>query len=76
MATVLYVLAEVIRNIALILQPIMPDAMAKVLDMLKVDNDARTFEQIGANHRLATGIAIDQPQGVFPRYVEKEEDAA
>jgi len=75
MATVLYVLAESIRNIALILQPVMPDAMAKILDMLKIPAANRTFEHMAAPDRLQSGTAIDQPEGVFPRYVETEEAA-
>lgn len=76
MGTVLYVLAEVIRNLALIIQPVMPDAAAKILDQIKVDENSRDFSFIGEGHRLQSGIKIDQPQGVFPRYVEPEEDAA
>ncbi len=76
MGTVLYVLAEVIRNLALIIQPVMPDAAAKILDQVKVSEDEREFSFIGQGHRLKSGVTIDQPQGVFPRYVEPEEDAA
>ena len=71
----MYVLAETIRNIALILQPVMPDAMEKILDQLKLDENARTFEHIGAQHRLESGTSIDKPEGVFPRYVEEKETA-
>src|SRR3546814_1902528 len=43
MATVLYVLAEAIRRLAILCQPVMPDAMAKMLDQLAVDPAARAF---------------------------------
>ncbi|MBL4602952.1 MAG: methionine--tRNA ligase [Emcibacteraceae bacterium] len=36
MATVLYVTAEIIRQIAILIQPIMPDSAVKLLDQLKV----------------------------------------
>ena len=36
MATVLYVLADTIRQLAILSQPFMPDASAKLLDQLGV----------------------------------------
>ena len=42
MATVLYVLAETIRHLAIVLQPFMPDSCGKMLDQLSVAEDART----------------------------------
>nr|HAQ92140.1 methionine--tRNA ligase [Afipia sp.] len=41
--TVLYVTAEVVRQIAILAQPAMPDACAKLLDILGVSPDARDF---------------------------------
>jgi methionyl-tRNA synthetase len=41
MATVLYVLAEAIRNIALLCQPVMPGSAAKILDLLTISLDDR-----------------------------------
>lgn len=71
MATVLYTTAEVIRQIAILTQPIMPESAAKLLDILKVPMDERGFAQLGGTHRLATGTTMDKPEGVFPRYVEQ-----
>ncbi len=71
MATVLYVLAEVIRHIALLLQPFMPDSMARMLDQLAVSPEHRSFAFLGAAHRLSPGTALPAPQGVFPRYLEE-----
>jgi methionyl-tRNA synthetase len=70
MATVLYVLAEAIRRLAILCQPVMPDAMAKMLDQLAVDAGARDFAALES--RLAPGTALPAPQPVFPRYVEEE----
>ncbi|WP_120496699.1 methionine--tRNA ligase [Kiloniella sp. EL199] len=70
MGTVLYVLAESIRQIAILLQPVMPDSMEKMLNQLNLPADARKFSDLKTP--LATGIEIDKPQGVFPRYVEEE----
>src|SRR5574337_1432151 len=43
MRLVLYVTAEVLRIAGILLQPIMPDSMRKLLDLLAVPRDARTF---------------------------------
>jgi methionyl-tRNA synthetase len=73
MKTVLYVLAEVIRQIAILLQPIMPDSAAKILDQLKVTD--RGFDALGATGRIKTGTVVDKPEGVFPRLELAEETA-
>ena len=70
MATVLYVTAEIIRQVAILTQPIMPESAAKLLDILKIPSDERGFEHLGTGHKLATGTAMDKPEGVFPRFVE------
>jgi methionyl-tRNA synthetase len=70
---VLYVLAETIRRLAILCQPVMPDAMARMLDQLAVDPGARSFADLKS--RLAPGTALPAPQGIFPRYVEEEETA-
>lgn len=72
MQTVLYVLAEVIRNLGLILQPLVPAASAKILDQVSVADDARVFANIGALHALKPGTALPAPQGVFPRILEAD----
>ena len=69
MATVLYTTEEIIRQVAILIQPIMPDSGAKLLDILKIPAGERGFEQLGSGHRLATGTALDKPEGVFPRYI-------
>lgn len=72
MATVLYVLSECIRHIAIVLQPFMPQSMDKMLSLLNVEADQRGFTALGADNALAPGLTIDKPEGVFPRYVEEE----
>jgi methionyl-tRNA synthetase len=75
MATVLYVLAETIRRLALLVQPVMPDSAAKMLDQLAVPADERDFARLGEGGRLVPGTPLPKPEGVFPRFVE-ETDAA
>ena len=64
------VVAEALRNIAIVLQPFCPDAAGRMLDQLAVAADARDFAHIGALHSLKPGIELPAPSGVFPRIVE------
>jgi methionyl-tRNA synthetase len=75
MASVLYVLADTIRCIALIAQPFMPDAAANILDQLAVSADQRKLGDDIAVRRLQAGTPLPSPQPVFPRYLEEEEEA-
>ncbi|MFM9860593.1 methionine--tRNA ligase [Pseudoxanthobacter sp. M-2] len=72
MATVLAVTAEVIRQVAVLAQPVMPTAAAKILDQLAVAPEQRTFASLGPAGRLVAGTPLPAPEGVFPRYVEAE----
>ncbi len=64
--TVLYATLEVVRIAALLVQPVMPDSAAELLDLLGQPADARSFAAIGT--RLVPGTALPAPTGVFPRY--------
>jgi methionyl-tRNA synthetase len=75
MGTILYVTAEVIRQIAILAQPFMPASSAKLLDLLAVPEDERGFSRLGGGHRVAAGVSLPAPTGVFPRYVEPETSA-
>ena len=72
MNTVLYTLAETIRHLALLTQPFMPDASARILDQLSVSDDKRSFSSIENRDVLISGTEMPKPEGVFPRYVEEE----
>jgi methionyl-tRNA synthetase len=64
--TVLYTTLETVRIAALLAQPVMPESMGKLLDLLGQPDDQRTFTAIGT--RLAPGTALPAPVGIFPRY--------
>ncbi len=68
MATVLYVTAEVIRQVCILAQPVMPVAAAKLLDQLSLEPEGRTFASLGEGGRLAPGSSLPVPEGVFPRH--------
>ncbi len=73
MATVLWVLAETVRRVALLVQPVMPQAMEKMLDQLAVPRSERGFAALGT--ALAGGTPLPKPEGVFPRFVEEAGEA-
>jgi methionyl-tRNA synthetase len=68
--TVLYVTAEVVRQIAILTQPVMPAASEKLLDSLGIPKNARSFASLGGKTRIAPGTTLPAPQAVFPRYIE------
>ena len=70
MATVLYVLADTIRQLAILTQPFMPDASAKLLDQLGIGDEERAIASLSL--RLTPGSALLAPQGVFPRFQEDD----
>ena len=71
--TVLYVTAEVLRQIAILALPFMPASAGKLLDLLAVPEAERTFAFLGGKHRIAAGAKLPAPARVFPRYVEPDE---
>lgn len=72
MNTVLYVTAEVLRAVGILAQPFVPEAAAKLLDLLAVAPEARLLAAVGPTGRLVPGTALPQPQPIFPRYIEAE----
>jgi len=76
MATVLYVLAEVIRRLAILVQPVVPAAAARILDQLAVPAVARDFSHVHVVAELKPGTPLPKPEGVFPRFVESEAGAS
>ena len=74
--TILYVAAEVVRQIAILAQPAMPQSAGKVLDLLGQTGEQRSFASLGEKGRLAPGLVLPAPVGVFPRYVDPEAEAA
>jgi methionyl-tRNA synthetase len=72
MKSVLSTTIEVLRNVAILLQPVMPGAMGRLLDCLAVAPEARSFAALGASGRLAPGTPLPAPAPLFPRYVEPE----
>jgi methionyl-tRNA synthetase len=68
--TVLYVTAEVVRQVAILAQPAMPASCAKLLDVLGIPESERSFAALDGKQRLKPGATLPTPTGVFPRYIE------
>ena len=69
--TVMNVTADVIRQVAILVQPVMPGSAGKLLDILAVPADRRSFANLGAAGRIAGGTRLPPPEPVFPRYVDE-----
>lgn len=68
--TVLYVTAEVVRQIAILAQPAMPTASSLLLDSLGIPADERNFAMLGGTKRITPSSTLPAPTPAFPRYVE------
>ena len=73
--TVLYITAEVLRQVAILSAPFMPASASKLLDFLAVPAGERQFCDIGGARRIQPGTSLPAPSAVFPRYVESEATA-
>jgi methionyl-tRNA synthetase len=74
MRSVLYVLAETVRHLAILVQPVVPAAAERLLDQLAVAPDARDFGALAAAP-LKPGTTLPKPVGIFPRHVADKDGA-
>ena len=74
MGTVLFVVAEVVRQVAILCQPFMPDASAKLLGSVGVEaaGEGTSFASLGVRGRLRSGTPLPKPEPAFPRFVEPD----
>jgi len=70
MRAVLWVLAETLRQVAIIIQPVMPQAASTILDQLNIEG--RSFADLGAGRRMQGGQGLARPEPVFPRFIEED----
>lgn len=70
MNEVLYILLETIRYLGIILQPFMPDAANKILDLLAINKNDRSFDKLSRNFALTPGMKLPVPEPIFPRFQE------
>ena len=74
MATVLNVTADVLRHVAIHAQPYVPESAARLLDILAVAEDKRSFADLET--AMESGQDLPKPTPVFPRYVEEDAEKA
>ena len=67
-ATALSIVIECIRVIAILTQPFIPDSSKKILDMLNIDSDKRTFEFLNIKNSIKKNSIINQTEQIFPRH--------
>jgi len=76
MNTVLYVLMEVMRHVAILYQPVMPASSNIILDQLSVPEDEREFQHLDkAECKILLGREVSKPKAVFPRFEVPAEEA-
>ena len=65
MNVVLYCLLESIRQIGILIQPIMPTSANKILDIFGLDSSQRFFNKLGS--KLVVGTDLIKQDVMFPR---------
>lgn len=70
METVLYTLAETIRCIGILIQPFMPNAAGKILELLNVPGEKQNFSSLTPDDKLLPQTKINAPTPIFPRIEE------
>ena len=72
METILFITVYNIRKIAIYLYPFMPDSSIKILDLLNVDLDKRSFANIDDNFETFFNKKIGDVKPIFPKIEEFE----
>jgi len=70
MNTVLFVLANIIKNVSLIATNFIPNGANKILDQLAIPKNKRKYKNF--DEELIPGSKFNKPEGVFPRLEIKE----
>lgn len=70
-ARTIYITAETLRNMGIMLQPFIPDKAAHLLDVLGVSENKRTCEYLGLGKDFSYGKPMRDPgtsaqEGLFP----------
>jgi len=69
MGTVLNTLVEVLRCLAVMLQPIIPKSSNEMLNQLNVPIDQRVFTSLTSAAKIRAGVSIEKPTPIFPRFL-------
>ncbi|MEI8320526.1 MAG: methionine--tRNA ligase [Alphaproteobacteria bacterium] len=69
MEVVLYAVAELLRCLAILLQPMIPESAGKLLDYLSVPQNERDLTFLSAAYAVKQGITLTKPEPLFPRII-------
>jgi len=75
LSTVLYVAAESLRRVAVLLMPVMPGKMAELLHALGCDAEVRICD-LASQENVLSGRSLTDTEGLFPRVEVKKETAS
>ena len=64
----LSILIEAFRIVGIILQPFIPIASSKILDILGIDKLKRNFDCINSKFSIKKNHKLNEPLAIFPRY--------
>ena len=64
----LSVLIECFRIVGIVLQPFLPNAANKILNMLNIDISLRMFKNLTNEYAVVSQHILNTPQPIFPRY--------
>ena len=67
MATVLFVIMEILRAVAILYQPLIPGSASKILDQLGVPASDRSFAHLKSGS-IQPGTSLAKPVIIFPRF--------
>ena len=74
LGNVLYLLAECIRFVAVLIGPVMPHTPARIFEQLGVADEAiKSWDSLSAFGRLPAGIKVCKGEALFPRLDVKKE---
>ncbi len=80
MAAVLMTLFACVRELAIAVRPVVPNAADRLLDQMGVASDARDYAALGDetwfDRLVSSKFVIGKPEGVFPRLEMPEDEAA
>ncbi len=64
----LSILIECFRIVGIILQPFIPIASKKILDMLNIKENLRNFDNLSFEYAIISDHILNEPKALFPRY--------
>lgn len=68
MRQVLYIIMEVMRYIAILLQPFTPESASKILNQLNIPLNSRDFACLNKENAIKFDKKLSQPSAIFPRF--------